>query len=97
MEEERQVHEPLAAYAAYPTLDLGRLTMILQNDQPLAVIIPFDEYQRFVEERRRAHDEWSREFEQLLDKIHRRMPNLSSDSSPLGEPTDLMWSYLCRY
>jgi hypothetical protein len=79
MEEGKKLQEPSAVYAALPTLDLGRVTIIRQNERPVAVVIPFDEYQQLMEERRRAQEQWSREFGQLLDEIHSQAPDIPPD------------------
>jgi hypothetical protein len=79
MDEEQKLKEPSAVYAVTPTLDLSHLTVIQQDGQPVGVFIPYAEYQRLMEERRRAREEWSQEFGQLLEEIHSRMPDLPPD------------------
>lgn len=70
------MQESSAGYAALPTLDLGRVTIIRQNERPVAVVVPFDEYQGLTEERRRSREDWRKRFDQLLADIHSRMPDL---------------------
>jgi hypothetical protein len=51
MEEEKRLSEPSAVYATAPALDLSRLTILQQNGQPVAVLVPYVEYKRWMDER----------------------------------------------
>jgi antitoxin (DNA-binding transcriptional repressor) of toxin-antitoxin stability system len=76
MDKEKQVKEPAVVYAAAPTLDLSRLTVIQQEGRPVAVVVPYDEYQRLIDERQRAREDWRKRFEQLLADIQSRIPDV---------------------
>ncbi len=76
MDEDRPLKEPPPAYAAEPTLDLSRLTVVKQGGRAIAVVVPFDEYTRLLDERQRLRDEWSQRFGRLLADIQRRMPTV---------------------
>ncbi len=79
MDKEKQINEPFATYAASPRLDLSRLTIVEQDGQPVAVLVPFQEYQKLMEERRRSREDWRKRFSQLLADIHSRMPDLPAE------------------
>jgi len=76
MSEDQSVREAAVVYAAH-TADIRRPIVLEHDGQPVAAIVPYRDYQRFLTWKEQDQQVAWREMEELLARVH-------------SQPTDLI-------
>jgi PHD/YefM family antitoxin component YafN of YafNO toxin-antitoxin module len=69
MDESPKIREGQAAYTSY-AVDIRHLVVLEDEGRPVAVILPYAEYQRLTVLQEQAKADWRARFRQLLVEVH---------------------------
>ena len=75
MSEDKSVREAAVAYAAH-TVDIHKLIVLEHDGKPVAAIVPYQDYQRFLTWRERDQQAAWGQLEELLARVHSRPTSL---------------------
>lgn len=76
MSDEKRIGEAAVAYGV-PAVDLSQPVLIRQKGQPVAIIVPYLDYQEFLAWRDKRRQAARKKLKRLLDDIHSRPTNLT--------------------
>ncbi|MBC8446749.1 MAG: hypothetical protein H8D78_03275 [Chloroflexi bacterium] len=75
MSEEKSVQEAAVAYAAH-AVDIHKPIVLEHDGQPVAAIVPYQDYQRFLRREREQQAAWG-QLEELLARVHSQPTDLT--------------------
>jgi PHD/YefM family antitoxin component YafN of YafNO toxin-antitoxin module len=82
MDDEKQVNEPAAAYAALPEQIVSKPVVLEREGKPVLVLMPYEEYQRLqrIERDVQARKELARrDLGALMDDLRSRPTDLTAE------------------
>ena len=69
MDKPNEIREGAAAYASH-AVDIRHLVVLEDEGRPVAVILPYAEYQRLTILQEQVKADWRARFQQLLAEVH---------------------------
>ncbi len=78
MDDEKQVHETQIAYMAH-AVDLRRPVVLEQDGQPVAAILPYQDYKEFLDWREHRQSTAWQKLSHLLAQVHSRPTDMTPE------------------